>query len=50
MHSSGIIHLDIKPANILVLDNICKVCDFGCSRQITCSENQDTYDSNNLQV
>ncbi|XP_026464351.1 serine/threonine-protein kinase mos-like [Ctenocephalides felis] len=49
MHSSGIIHLDIKPANILVLDNICKVCDFGCSRQITCSENQDTYDSNNLQ-
>lgn len=34
-HSEGIVHLDIKPANIIVNDNdVCKIGDFGCSQRI----------------
>lgn len=34
-HEQGILHLDIKPANVLVCSNgICKLCDFGSSIKI----------------
>ena len=34
LHRSDILHLDIKPANILVTrDNYCKMIDFGCSQK-----------------
>ena len=34
LHKADILHLDIKPANILVTrDNQCKVIDFGCSQK-----------------
>ncbi len=32
IHSNNIVHMDIKPANIIVTNNqICKLTDFGCS-------------------
>ncbi|OAF65140.1 DAP kinase-related apoptosis-inducing protein kinase 2 [Intoshia linei] len=42
MHSNNILHLDIKPANILLYNipptcNI-KLCDFGLSRRLKCNE------------
>jgi serine/threonine protein kinase len=30
-HENGVLHLDIKPKNLLVCNNICKICDFGNS-------------------
>lgn len=34
-HSNGILHLDLKPKNILVLtDQRCKICDFGNSCKV----------------
>lgn len=30
-HKKKILHLDIKPSNVLVCDSICKICDFGNS-------------------
>ncbi|VEN62741.1 unnamed protein product, partial [Callosobruchus maculatus] len=32
-HRNGVLHLDVKPQNILVCDGICKICDFGSSRR-----------------
>nr|CAI5864572.1 unnamed protein product [Callosobruchus analis] len=32
-HTNGVLHLDVKPQNILVYDGICKLCDFGNSRR-----------------
>ncbi|AWP21008.1 putative proto-oncogene serine/threonine-protein kinase mos [Scophthalmus maximus] len=32
LHAHGVVHLDIKPANVLVSDaDVCKIVDFGCS-------------------
>lgn len=35
IHGKGILHLDIKPANILISDKgVVKLCDFGCSKRL----------------
>ena len=33
LHSEGVIHLDLKPQNILMTNSILKICDFGISRK-----------------
>ncbi|GLV43643.1 Mos oncogene [Carabus blaptoides fortunei] len=38
-HERGILHLDVKPKNILVQDNNhCTLCDFGSSLDLNCAE------------
>ncbi|XP_014773578.1 serine/threonine-protein kinase mos [Octopus bimaculoides] len=33
IHSKHVVHLDLKPTNIIITDNdVCKICDFGCSQ------------------
>lgn len=39
IHRQGILHLDIKPQNVLVAENVCKICDFGNSVLLTDTEN-----------
>ncbi|CAJ1081998.1 proto-oncogene serine/threonine-protein kinase mos [Xyrichtys novacula] len=35
LHSHNVVHLDIKPANILVSsEDVCKIADFGCSLKL----------------
>uniref|UniRef100_A0A8C4RYX9 non-specific serine/threonine protein kinase n=1 Tax=Erpetoichthys calabaricus TaxID=27687 RepID=A0A8C4RYX9_ERPCA len=35
LHSQRIVHLDVKPANILLTDHgVCKIGDFGCSQKL----------------
>lgn len=39
IHNKSILHLDLKPQNILVAGNVCKICDFGNSVTATEPEN-----------
>ena len=42
VHDNNIIHLDVKPANILVCgDGLCKLCDFGCSLNLNKSDDSE---------
>uniref|UniRef100_A0A8C4WTV9 non-specific serine/threonine protein kinase n=1 Tax=Eptatretus burgeri TaxID=7764 RepID=A0A8C4WTV9_EPTBU len=34
LHSQGIVHLDVRPANAIMVDNGVKLCDFGCSQRL----------------
>ncbi|XP_036374014.1 proto-oncogene serine/threonine-protein kinase mos [Megalops cyprinoides] len=35
LHSHSIVHLDLKPANVLVSEkDVCKIADFGCSQKL----------------
>lgn len=34
MHRNGYFHRDMKPENILLSNNIVKLCDFGLAREI----------------
>lgn len=36
IHSNDILHLDLKPDNILLIDNVVKIADFGMSRPNWC--------------
>ncbi|XP_048114619.1 proto-oncogene serine/threonine-protein kinase mos [Alosa alosa] len=38
LHAHNVVHLDVKPANIIVSDaDVCKLADFGCSLKLECS-------------
>uniref|UniRef100_A0AAR5Q3B0 non-specific serine/threonine protein kinase n=1 Tax=Dendroctonus ponderosae TaxID=77166 RepID=A0AAR5Q3B0_DENPD len=44
LHHHGVMHLDLKPKNILVSrENVCKICDFGNSLKIGDSSGQFNY-------
>ncbi|XP_012676756.1 serine/threonine-protein kinase mos [Clupea harengus] len=38
LHAHSIVHLDVKPANVIVSDtDVCRLADFGCSLKLECS-------------
>jgi len=38
LHSRGIYHLDLKPENLIIINNIIKIIDFNISKSKVCSE------------
>jgi serine/threonine protein kinase len=34
LHHYGIAHRDLKPENIMILDGVCKISDFGSSKEL----------------
>lgn len=41
-HKNGVLHLDIKPKNVLVSNGVCMICDFGSSLDVN-NEDQVKY-------
>lgn len=41
LHHSGYMHRDVKPENILISNDICKIGDFGCAKKTGCPKNTD---------
>lgn len=44
-HKNWILHLDIKPGNILIDGEVCRICDFGNSVNI---KNEEQFENLNL--
>ena len=40
IHLKGIVHLDLKPSNILILDYLMKICDFGIAHSLEETKNE----------
>lgn len=41
IHKAGYMHRDMKPENILILDDMCKISDFGLAKRVGCQRNTD---------